>query len=101
MKKKAQLHVEDGDHPCKTIYTQIKSYGDGSFSFSASTEWKKLPVDIKLSPTLGSFKSNLKVKTHIRFVGYIMFFSFVLCIAFNETRMKTELYIKKSDKYDE
>ena len=43
--------------------TRLKTYGDRSFAFAAPTEWNKLPMDIKQSTSLGSFKSN--VKTHL------------------------------------
>ena len=44
----------------KTPDTRLKSYGDRSFSFAAPTEWNKLPVEIKLAPTVSAFKSVLK-----------------------------------------
>ena len=40
--------------------SRLKSYGDRSFSFAAPTEWNKLPLEIKLAPTVSSFKSKLK-----------------------------------------
>ena len=39
---------------------RLKSYGHRSFTFSAPTEWNKLPVEIRIAPTLLSFKSKLK-----------------------------------------
>ena len=42
---------------------RLKSYGQRSFSFSAPTEWNKLPVEIRVAPTLENFKS--KLKTHL------------------------------------
>ena len=42
---------------------QLKSYGERSFGFSASTEWNKLPIDVKSALTLAS--SKVKLKTHL------------------------------------
>ena len=43
--------------------TRLKSYGDRSFSFGAATEWNKLPLEIRNSPSVESFKKQLK--THL------------------------------------
>jgi len=39
---------------------KLKSYGERSFTFSAPTEWNKLPLDIRMAPSIGCFKSQLK-----------------------------------------
>ena len=44
-------------------HTRLKTYGDRSFEFAAAREWNKLPLEIKLSPSLSIFKSN--IKTHL------------------------------------
>ena len=38
-----------------------KSYGDRAFSVAGPDEWNKLPLDLKLSPSLETFKSKLKI----------------------------------------
>ena len=40
--------------------TRLKSYGDRSFASAAPREWNSLPVDIRQSPSLQSFKTSLK-----------------------------------------
>ena len=39
---------------------KLKSYGERSFTFAAPTEWSKLPLEIKRTSTVESFKSKLK-----------------------------------------
>ena len=43
--------------------TKKKSYGDRAFSVAGPEEWNRLPLDLKLSPSLETFKS--KLKTHL------------------------------------
>ena len=43
--------------------TRLKTYGDRSFQSAAAKEWNKLPLSIKQSSSLTSFKSN--IKTHL------------------------------------
>ena len=43
--------------------TRLKSYGDRSFVYAGPKEWKKLLLEIKLSPSVESFKTGLK--THL------------------------------------
>ena len=43
--------------------TILKTYGDRSFSFGAAKEWNKLPLGIRQSPSVMSFKTQLK--THL------------------------------------
>ena len=40
--------------------TRLKTYGDRCFEFAAAKEWNALPLRIKQSETLESFKSELK-----------------------------------------
>ena len=40
--------------------TRLKTYGDRSFQYAAAVEWNKLPLDIRVSPSVTCFKSNLK-----------------------------------------
>ena len=42
--------------------TRCKTFGDRAFSVCAPQLWNALPLDIKLSPTVGTFKT--KLKTH-------------------------------------
>ena len=42
---------------------RLKSYGERCFIYAAAKEWNKLPDDIKLCPSIPSFKS--KLKTHL------------------------------------
>ena len=44
----------------ETPKTRLKTYGDRSFSFAAPKEWNKLPLHIKISPSVDCFKSQLK-----------------------------------------
>ena len=41
----------------------LKSYGERSFTFSAPTEWNKLPLEIRTAPSVECFKTQLK--THL------------------------------------
>ena len=41
----------------------LKSYGERSFTFSAPTEWNKLPLEIRTASSIECFKSQLK--THL------------------------------------
>ena len=43
--------------------TRLKTYGDRSFMYAAAVEWNKLPLGIRKSPSLDSFKAHLK--THL------------------------------------
>ena len=52
----------------KVQKTRLKTYGDRSFQYAAAHEWNKLPIYIKQSPSLESFKSN--VKTHLFKLSY-------------------------------
>jgi hypothetical protein len=47
----------------KVPKTRLKTYGDRSFQYAAAVEWNKLPLDIRESPSVSCFKSNLK--THL------------------------------------
>ena len=40
--------------------TRLKSYGDRCFAAAAPREWNKLPLHVRLSPSLDSFKTRLK-----------------------------------------
>jgi len=40
--------------------TRLKTYGDRSFQYAAAVEWNKLPLDVRNSPSITSFKTNLK-----------------------------------------
>ena len=40
--------------------TRLKSYGDRCFAAVAHQEWNKLPLHVRLSPSLDSFKTELK-----------------------------------------
>ena len=40
--------------------SSLKSYGKRSFSYGAAVEWNKLPLDLRLSPSVSVFKSKLK-----------------------------------------
>ena len=52
----------------KVLKKRLKTYGDRSFQYAAAHEWNKLPIYIKQSPSLESFKSN--VKTHLFQLSY-------------------------------
>ena len=43
--------------------TRLKTFGDRCFEAAAPKEWNKLPLNIKLSTSIASFKSS--VKTHL------------------------------------
>ena len=43
--------------------TNKKTYGDRSFKVAGTEEWNKLPLDLKKSPSVETFKKNLK--THL------------------------------------
>ena len=40
--------------------TKLKTYGDRGFEAASAKEWNLLPLDIKLAPSLASFKTHLK-----------------------------------------
>ena len=40
--------------------TRLKTYGDRSFKAAAAQEWNQLPMAIKQSPSLDTFKTNIK-----------------------------------------
>ena len=42
------------------ISLKLKSYGERSFQHAAPTEWNKLPLLIRESPSLDIFKTQLK-----------------------------------------
>ena len=58
---------------------RLKSYGERSFGFSASTEWNKLPIDVKSALTLASFK--VKLKTHLYKICYKMTIDSLFCFS--------------------
>ena len=39
---------------------KLQSYGARSFRYAAPVEWNQLPIDLKVSPSLATFKSKLK-----------------------------------------
>ena len=43
--------------------SNTKTYGDRTFSVNAPREWNMLPLDVRLSNSVDSFKRNLK--THL------------------------------------
>ena len=43
--------------------TRLKTFDDRSFMYAAAVEWNKLPLGIRKSPSLDSFKAHLK--THL------------------------------------
>ena len=43
--------------------TNLKTYGDRSFSFAAATEWNSKPLEIRQAETVKVFKQ--KVKTYL------------------------------------
>ena len=43
--------------------TRLKSYGDRSFMYAGPLKWNELPFEIKMSPSVESFKTGLK--THL------------------------------------
>ena len=43
--------------------TRLKTYGDRSFQAASAKEWNLLPLDVKLAPSVASFKTQLK--THL------------------------------------
>jgi hypothetical protein len=47
----------------KVPVTRLKTYGDRSFQYAAAVEWNKLPLDVRNSPSVACFKTNLK--THL------------------------------------
>ena len=53
----------DGKHELRVPDTRLKSYGDRCFEFAAAKEWNSLPLDLKKSNNLLSFKK--KLKTHL------------------------------------
>ena len=40
--------------------TNLKTFGEGSFGYIAPTVWNSLPADLRASPSLPTFKVNLK-----------------------------------------
>ena len=48
---------------------KLKSYGERSFTFTAPTEWNKLPLEIKRSSSVESFKSKLKKYLFAKYFG--------------------------------
>ena len=48
---------------------KLKSYEERSFTFAAPTEWNKLPLEIKTTSSVESFKSKLKTYLFARYFG--------------------------------
>lgn len=59
-KRRARPLRSDSLELLKIPKTRLKYYGDRSFSFGAATEWNKLPLEIRQSPSVESFKTNVK-----------------------------------------
>jgi len=53
------LRSEKLEH-LKVPRTRLKTYGDRSFQYAAAVEWNKLPLEVRESPSVSCFKSNLK-----------------------------------------
>jgi hypothetical protein len=49
--------------PVRSSKNKAKTYGDRGFEAAAAKEWNKLPLDIKLAPSIASFKSKLKTNS--------------------------------------
>ena len=49
--------------------SRLKSYGDRSFRVATQTEWNKLPLHIKLAPSVEIFKSKLKTYLFVQCYG--------------------------------
>ena len=43
--------------------TRLKTFGDRAFEAAAAKEWEKLPIIIKESPSVSTFKTS--IKTHL------------------------------------
>ena len=53
--------LRSGDQNLLTVpRSNTKSFGDRAFAVAAPKAWNKLPLDVRSSPTLESFKKNLK-----------------------------------------
>ena len=53
----------------KAPVTRLKTYGDRCFEFAAAKEWNALPLHVKKSETLESFKVKLKTFLFKQFYG--------------------------------
>ena len=60
--------------------TRLKSYGDRSFSYAGSTEWNRLPLEVRSCCTVSSFKSALKTFCFYGLLHWLI--SIVHCIAY-------------------
>ena len=60
-----QRDLRSADDPLKLVNpkTNLVTHGDRAFSSKAADEWNKLPLKVRSSATVGSFKSQLK--THL------------------------------------
>ena len=51
----------DSQHLLQLPVTRFKSYGDRSFVYGAVLEWNMLPLCIRHSPAVETFKTNLNM----------------------------------------
>ena len=57
------------EHHFDNSLFKLKSYGERSFTFAAPTECNKLPLEIKRSSSVESFKSKLKTHLFAKYFG--------------------------------
>ena len=58
--KRSGLHSEDDVLHLERPHTQLITVGDRAFSFAAIDLWNKLPLKLRDSKTVDTFKSDLK-----------------------------------------
>ena len=58
----------------KVPTSNLKTYGDRAFSVCAPKLWNSLPLNVKLSSGIASFKSNLKTYLKTGLLTYFIFF---------------------------
>ena len=67
--------TRSSEDPLKLTYpTKRKEAGDRTFTVASSIEWNKLPLTLRQSPSIETFKKSLK--THL-FLGNCLIFLFV------------------------
>ena len=57
-----------------------KSYGDRAFSVAGPEEWNRLPLDLKHSPSLETFKSKLKTRLYQQCFSWVFLCVTGLCL---------------------
>ena len=75
----------------------LKSYGARTFSYAAASLWNSLPIELKTSPPLSTFKPNLKTHFFLKYRWILLLFKHLVVHSFKwlTKRFEHVMWIKR------